>query len=409
MSAPEQRRTRVFAIHSQAASMLALTFVLAALFSLAQAASAQTFHLLYQFKAGNDGSQPYASLILDPQGNLYGTTTIDGAFGYGTVFKVSASGKETVLHSFTGTGGDGAMPVSPLVRDNVGNLYGTTEFGGIFGGSCGANGCGIVFKLTPAGKETVLYRFTGKNGDGQNPFQGLVRDSEGNLYGTTFQGGASFFGTVFTVSAERKETVLYSFNPNNGVDGFFPFGGSLLRDAAGNLYGTTEEGGSGQAGTVFKLDPSGNETVLHGFTFGSGDGALPYGTLIRDSAGNLYGVTNAGGASQFGVVFKLDTSDTESILYSFSGTGGDGETPGGGLVRDRAGNLYGTTNGGGNADFGTVFKLDASEKETILHSFSGSDGRFPDLGLVRDSKGDLYGTTQYGGAHGGGVVFKVTP
>ena len=201
--------------------------------------------------------------------------------------------------------------------------------------------------------------------------------------------------------------MLHSFNPNGGNDGFFPFGGALLRDSAGNLYGTTEAGSEG-AGTVFKLDSRGNETILHNFS-GTGDGAEASGSLARDTAGNLYGATLFGGTFNFGTVFKVDTTGAETVLHTFSATGGDGAIPGGGLVRDRAGNLYGTTNSGGSSYFGTVFKLDPSGTQTILHTFSGSDGSVPDLGLVRDSKGNLYGTTQYGGKYGGGVVFKVTP
>jgi uncharacterized repeat protein (TIGR03803 family) len=401
MRALDQLCRRFFTVLSQAAGRLALALPLAAVFSFTQAASAQTFHLLYQFKSGNDGSQPYANVILDRKGNLYGTTTIDGAYSNGTVFKVSPSGRETVLHSFTGTGGDGANPITPLVRDGAGNLYGTTQYGGVFTGPCGAAyGCGIVFEVTPGGKETVLHRFTGTGGDGSYPSQGLVRDSAGNLYGTNGGGGAYGFGTVFKLDPAGTETVLYSFNGNNG-GGFDPFGGSLLRDSAGNLYGTTLR-------TAYKLDPTGTLTVLHTFN-GNGDGIFATGTLTRDPAGNLYGATFYGGAFNFGTIFKIDTTDTETVLHSFSGTGGDGVLPGGGLVRDRAGNLYGTTNSGGSSYFGIVFKLDPSGTETILHTFSGSDGGVPDLGLVRDSKGNLYGTTQYGGKYGGGVVFKVTP
>jgi uncharacterized repeat protein (TIGR03803 family) len=245
-----------------------------------------------------------------------------------------------------------------------------------------------------------LHRFTGTGGDGMFPAQGLVRDSAGKLYGTTLAGGASGFGTVFRLDVAGRETVLYSFNGNNG-GGFSPFGGSLLRDSAGNLYGTTQR-------TVFKLDPSGTLTVLHAF-HGNGDGLIPSGTLARDPAGNLYGATLYGGAFNFGTVFKVDTTGTETVLHSFSATGGDGALPGGGLVRDRTGNLYGTTNSGGTSYFGTVFKIDTSGTETILHTFSGTDGSVPDLGLVRNSKGNFYGTTQYGGKYGGGVVFKVTP
>jgi uncharacterized repeat protein (TIGR03803 family) len=216
---------------------------------------------------------------------------------------------------------------------------------------------------------------------------------------------------VFKIDSAGKETLLHIFNPFSvGGDGGFPLGGSLVRDSVGNLYGTTFIGGidGGGEGTIFKLDPSGDETLLYVFGSGSGDGAYPYGTLARDSAGNLYGATNFGGAFGVGTVFKLDTNNNETIIHSFGGSG-DGAPPGGGLVIDRAGNLYGTTTEGGSSYFGTVFKLDPGGKETILQSFSGKDGNGPDWGVVRDSKGNLYGTTQYGGAYGGGVVFKITP
>jgi uncharacterized repeat protein (TIGR03803 family) len=415
MNAPEQRCRRIFRVLLMAMNVM-LSILLLTAASVAQTANPPSFSLLYQFKSGRDGSSPYSNLILDPQGNLYGTTMIDGAFSYGTVFKVTPEGKETVLHSFTGTGGDGANPVAPLTRDAAGNLYGTTEYGGLFGYACGPNGCGTVFKIDPSGKETVLYRFSGIPGvDGMNPEQGLVRDAKGNLYGTTFQGGTysfgSSYGTVFKIDSAGKETLLHIFNPFSVVgDGGFPLGGSLVRDSVGNLYGTTFIGGidGGGEGTIFKLDPSGDETLLYVFGSGSGDGAYPYGTLARDSAGNLYGATNFGGAFGVGTVFKLDTNNNETIIHSFGGSG-DGAPPGGGLVIDRAGNLYGTTTEGGSSYFGTVFKLDPGGKETLLQSFSGKDGNGPDWGVVRDPKGNLYGTTQYGGAYGGGVVFKITP
>src|SRR5580700_7513546 len=228
MNAPEQRCSRIFRVLLMAMNVL-LSILLLTAASMAQTASPPTFSLLYQFKSGRDGSSPYSNLILDPQGNLYGTTLIDGAYSNGTVFKVTPAGKETVLHSFTGTGGDGANPVAPLIRDAAGNLYGTTEYGGLFG-ACGPNGCGTVFKIDPAGKETVLYRFTGVAGDGMNPQQGLVRDSKGNLYGTTSQGGiysyGNSYGTVFKIDPAGKETLLHSFNPLNPPydDGWYPLG-----------------------------------------------------------------------------------------------------------------------------------------------------------------------------------------
>jgi len=247
-----------------------------------------------------------------------------------------------------------------------------------------------------------------------NPEQGLVRDSAGNLYGTTIQGGiysyGNSYGTVFKIDTAGTETLLHSFNPYNGdYDGSWPLGGSLVRDSAGNLYGTTYIGGLNYRGTVFELDPNGIESILYDFgSTGAGDGAYPSGTLVRDTAGNLYGVTMQGGAFEGGTVFKLDANDNETIVHSFGGSG-DGAPPGGALAMDRAGNLYGTTTGGGSSYFGTVFKLDPSGKETVLHTFVGKQGNGPDWGVVRDSKGNLYGTTQYGGAYGGGVVFKVTP
>jgi uncharacterized repeat protein (TIGR03803 family) len=411
MNAPEQRCSRIFRVLLMAMNVL-LSILLLAAASVAQTANPPSFSLLYQFKSGRDGSSPYSNLILDPQGNLYGTTMIDGAYSYGTVFKVTPEGKETVLHSFTGTGGDGANPVAPLIRDAAGNLYGTTEYGGLFG-ACGPNGCGTVFKIDPAGKETVLYRFTGVAGDGMNPQQGLVRDSKGNLYGTTSQGGiysyGNSYGTVFKIDPAGKETLLHSFNPYTPPynDGALPFGGSLLRDSEGNLYGTTYLYGLGSLGIVFKLDASGSESVLYSFG-GTGDGRLPYGNLVRDAAGNLYGVTMQGGAFEGGTVFKLDANNNETIVHSFGGSG-DGAPPGGGLAMDRPGNLYGTTQFGASSPFGTVFKLDTSGQETIFHTFLGKQGDGPDWGVVRDSKGNLYGTTYYGGAYGGGVVFKVTP
>ena len=183
-----------------------------------------------------------------------------------------------------------------------------------------------------------------------------------------------------------------------------------MRDSAGNLYGTTYIGGLNYRGTVFELDPNGIESILYDFgSTGAGDGAYPSGTLVRDPAGSLYGTTMQGGAVGAGTVFKLDSNNNETIIHSFAATAADGAVPGGGVLRDGAGNLYGTTSEGGSLLYGTVFKLDSSGKETILHNFSGKNGDWPDLGVVRDSKGNLYGTTQYGGAYGGGVVFKVSP
>jgi len=372
-------------------------------------AQAQTEILLHSFRNTPDGANPQAGLIRDAAGNLYGTTFDGGtghscSYGCGVVFKVAKAGKETVLYTFSGS--DGALPMASLVRDKSGNLYGTTYAGGAYD-------LGTVFKLDPAGHETVLHSFSGPP-DGRDPYAALILDAEGNLYGTTAGGGTSDSGTVFKVDTASKVTVLYSFT--GGADGNGPTAG-LIWDKAGNLYGTTYDGGAFALGTVFKLDTTGTETVLHSFGSGS-DGQHPAAGLVRDAAGNMYGTTLWGGASGLGTAFKLDTNEAESVLYNFSGQE-DGSYPWAGLVLDKAGNLYSTTYTGGSFGFGTVFKLATNGQETVLHSFAGNhgnprDGAYPEASLVRDAAGDLYGTTSSGGKYRNynynvGTVFKLSP
>ena len=203
------------------------------------------------------------------------------------------------------------------------------------------------------GVETVLHSFTGSPMDGQEPTAGLVRDAAGNFYGTTVTGGASNLGTVFKLDASGTESVLYSFAGH--PDGKFPWAG-LVRDAAGNFYGTTLYGGASDFGTVYKLDTSDTEAVLHSFT-GRPDGRLPYAGLLPDLAGNLYGTTSQGGTSHYGTAFRLDTTGRFTVLHNFAFGTTDGITPMGGLIRDTTGNLYGTTLQGGAFSVGTVFKL----------------------------------------------------
>jgi uncharacterized repeat protein (TIGR03803 family) len=373
------------------------TLTLLAVSLLLGAAWAQKESVLYSFAGSPDGANPYyAGVVFDIKGNLYGTTVSGGATGAGTVFKVTPSGKETVLYSFAG-GTDGSSPYPGVILDTKGNVYGTTNAGGAFN-------AGTVFKVTPSGKETVLYSFTG-GADGSGPQAGLVIDKKGNLYGTTSYGGASGAGAVFKVTPSGKETVLYSFS--GGTDGAYPIAG-LVFDKKGSLYGTTWVGGASSGGTVFKVTPSGKETVLHSFT-GNPDGAYPFSsTLVFDTKGNVYGTTNAGGIN-VGTVFKVTPSGKETVLYSFTG-GADASGPQAGLVFDKKGNLYGTTYAGGALNAGTVFKVTPSGKETMLYSFTGgADGLGPKAGLVFDKKGNLYGTTDQGGAFGNGTVFKLVP
>jgi uncharacterized repeat protein (TIGR03803 family) len=385
---------------SKSQAKLALRTVLRVLLFVLSVAAipsmrAQTLTVLYSFSGGADGSQPLASLVRDAAGNLYGTTQIGGTSGNGVVFKVDPSGAETVLHSFAGKP-DGSEPAAGLLRDGAGNLYGTTEFGGV-------SGVGMIFKLSSAGKVTVIHNFRTAD-DGENPVAGLVSDMAGDLYGTTCCGGNSLDGIVFKVNSARDWTVLHNFA---GSDGRYPFGG-LIRDSAGNLYGTTSTGGASGFGTVFKLDAGGAETLLYSFTGGL-DGANPQAGVIRDGAGNLYGTAVGGGTSGNGVVFKVTPAGKERVLFNFTG-GEDGGSPYAGLVGDSAGNLYGTTSAGGAFAWGTIFELDKAGTETVLYSFTGgADGSCPMAALIQDSVGNLYGTTEFGGVSGFGVVFELTP
>jgi uncharacterized repeat protein (TIGR03803 family) len=411
-----------------AVTMAAILLTLAA----AIAAPAQTFEVLYTFTGGMDGGLPTAGLIRDGAGNLYGATA-DGGYvtsyceeGCGTVFKLQKNGKETVLHKFRGVDG-GTPSVGNLVHDQSGNLYGATVAGGDL--ACALNngyGCGTIFKLDSTGKETVLYRFAGGT-DGSFPNGGLALDSAGNVYGTTSEGGdgsciitSDGCGVVFKVDQSGQQTVLYTFT--GGADGGFPATGVVM-DVAGNLYGTTRLGGDSSCGppygcgTVFKLDRAGTETVLHAFG-GGADGATPYAPLLRDPVGNLYGTTYQGGSGTTcgglgcGTVFKVRSTGTETILYSFAGNP-DGASPVGALTGDAAGNLYGTTAGGGFNDAGTVFMLDKTGAETILYNFNAqADGGGPLGTLARDSTGTLYGIAGYGGGINGtefGTVFIIKP
>jgi uncharacterized repeat protein (TIGR03803 family) len=303
--------------------------------------------VLHRFTGGVDGKNPYAGLTRDATGNLFGTTAggfVDGAPPFGGVFKLDTTGRLTSLYEFKG-GTDGAFATGGLIRDASGNFYGVTDEGGTFG-------FGTVFKLDSTGKETTLYSFSGVP-DGENPlYENLVMDAKGNLYGTTYGGGVSNQGTVFKINvATGVEEVLYSFA--GGTDGALPYSG-LVFDRAGNLYGATSNGGGAFYGTIFKIDPTGRETLLYKFA-GGDDGIFPMGGLVRDAKGNLWGTTLYGGTNGLGTVFKVTPGRKETLVHSFDIS--DGDTPWAGLLRDRAGNLYGTTAAGGFFNFGIVFKI----------------------------------------------------
>jgi uncharacterized repeat protein (TIGR03803 family) len=323
-----------------------------------------------------------------------------------------------------------------LLLDSFGNLYGTTTAGGHHPKCPGGyeDGCGTVFTIERSGKERLLYSFKG-GPDASSPFAGLLL-RRGELFGTTASGGnfspcytygGDGCGTVFKIDKAGNESVMYDFKGNFGsgnADGQGPMGG-LVSDTSGNLYGTTPFGGKYESGTVFEITKSGSEKVLYSFA-GGGDGARPYSGVIRDVAGNLYGVTYLGGhthcTSGCGTVFELDSSGSFATLYQFKG-GQDGGNPRGGLVMDANGNLYGSAQNygdlscnkrGGNPGCGTIFEMTPTRKFMMLHSFGGSpDGATPSESLTLDKKGDVYGTTSFGGdqsCNGGyscGVVFEI--
>jgi len=418
----EQTMKRITRNRTTSSLIWALVALAASLSLVTSTALGQTETVLYNFSGGADGAYPISGLVLDSLGNVYGTTVFGGTTlpqcptGCGVVFKVNPAGTETILHSFSYA--DGASP-NALVRDATGNLYSTTQVGG-------AVGAGTVWGLTPAGVEKTLFDFP-QAADGAFPRAGLVRDTKGNFYGTTQQGGYSSgscsnggCGTVFKLTPTGTGTVLFSFVGAPGA--FYPTGGLTL-DAQGNLYGTTASGGVNGYGTVYQVTPAGVSTVLYSFA-GQPDGAYPGGTLLRDAHGNLYGTTAAGGTGNnaacgggCGTVFELSSSGRYRVLYNFRGTP-DGSAPGN-LIQDSEGNFYGTTELGGNpANFsgsGTVFKLTPAGRETVLYTFTGgADGAYPLASLVMDKQGNLYGITEEGGASGFGslgfgTVFKVVP
>jgi uncharacterized repeat protein (TIGR03803 family) len=382
-------------------------------------ATAQKLKVLYEFKGGEDGLEPSGGLVQDAAGNFYGTTISGGGStncheGCGTVYKLDTHGKETVLYRFTGLS-DGQYPW-PVVLDKAGNIYGTTFQGGI--SNCENYGsCGVVYKLEPGGTFTVLHTFKGEpNSDGANPESGLVMDSSGNLYGTTVDGGTpggcpNWYppgcGTVYKIDTHGKETILHYFD---GEDGQNPSAGLIL-DRQGDLYGSTLNGAY-RFGTVFKLSPDGKETVLHNFSGGPPDNGYPYDGLARDDTGNLYGTTewHPSGSNIYGTVFKLSPKgDALTTLFTFDLL--DGGYPLSGLIRDSAGTLYGTTAYGGNCKYngcGTVFRVDRNGDETVLYNFhTGPDGHAPSGILLRDQAGNLYGTSQ-GGTHHAGLIYEIT-
>jgi uncharacterized repeat protein (TIGR03803 family) len=389
--------------------IFALAFALGLATVAISQTQAQSFKVVYNFTGASDGGNPLDGFVADTLGNLFSTTSAGGALGNGAVIKFSKAGAESVLYSFAG-GTDGANPQAGLLRDKSGNLYGTTYAGG-------KENLGTVFMVTAAGAEEVLYSFaTGK--DAAYPEAGLTIDAQGNLYGTASAGGTYNNGAVFRLTPPKtgstwKETLLYSFG-GTGTDGQAPVA-SLTLGAAGTLYGTTSTGGEYGYGTIFQLVRSGatwEETILHNFADGD-DGGIPYGGLIANKAGSLYGAATEGGTGGGGTIFELTPSNgswTFTVLYSNPGWGISGSFRN--LLLDASGNLYGTTHCDGADSAGTVYKLtpaSGSWTYTSLYSFTGgTDGLYVYSNPVL-LEGHIYGTTKLGGAHGYGVIWQVVP
>ncbi len=400
-----------------------------------------TVTYLHRFQADPlDGGQPNGPLLQASDGNFYGTTRAGGIYQCrvpdtipcGTVFKLTPSGAETVLYSFGTSATDGYVPGAPLIQANDGALYGTTTNGG-------ANGGGTVFKITLDGVYTSLYSFGASPTDGIVPFGALIQASDGNFYGTTASGGANVCasipqsgtncGTVFRMTPAGVETVLYSFGASP-TDAVGPVG-SLLQASDGNFYGAAGGGANGcstsippatnNCGTVFMITPTGVETVLH--SFGSPrptDGIAPNGSLIQGSDGDIYGTTSSGGGGNCGspfacgTVFRMTTAGAVTILYAFSMTSKpDGNFPLPSLIQASDGNFYGATGSGGDLatdSDGTVFRLTPTGEMTILYSFGplNTNPSRPIGGLIQASDGAFYGVTEYGGqGNGSGTAFKL--
>jgi uncharacterized repeat protein (TIGR03803 family) len=368
-----------------------------------------SFQVLHVFD-GTDGAQP-EGILIRANGLLYGTTNYGGSYGYGTVFSVKPDGEERVVYSFK-AGSDGANPQAGLLAVN-GTMYGTTSQGGGSSGCLASYGCGTVFSISRFG-EKVLHSFS-PGSDGVIPKSSLI-DVHGTLYGTTYGGGASKYGAVYSITKSGDEKVVYSFA--GGSDGQGPSAG--LVNVKGALYGTTSAcGGSSCFGTVYGVTTAGSETVIH--RFGGCDGGNPLAGLI-DVKGKLYGTTSAGGCagraaySSRGTVYSVTTRGAFKVLHDFTAPN-DGATPSASLI-DVGALFYGTTSAGGAYDSGTIFSMTGSGKEKVLHSFGGGHtGSHPGGALVTGLhgrlKGTLYGTTGFGGSGcsggGCGVFFAFTP
>jgi uncharacterized repeat protein (TIGR03803 family) len=367
----------------------------------------------------SNGAYPYAGVSFDSQWNMYGTTENGGASGFGTVWKYTSSAGLTQLFNFSGSSSpsnNGDRPMSPLLIDSHGNLYGTTYFGGN-SFSADGSGYGTLFKLSSSGQFTELHQFSGTDGD--NPLGALILDSSGNLWGTTFQGGTGWNppnqygdGTIFKYSSGTvTNPVLFDINNGENIQGGMATDGT-------SYYGTTYQGGANSFGTLFQYNPTnGQLTTLFNFNRYP-NGSYPLADVLYDGKGNLYGTTYEGGghssASNYccGTVWKYSlSSSTLTTLVSFDGdtVPADGMFPEGGVTLDNGGNLFGTASQGGSSSDGIVYEYSSTGTLSTLVTFTGPNGQFPEGNLVFDSSSNLWGIAHEGGSSGYGTVYKLTP
>ena len=353
---------------------------------------AQTITTLVSFD-GTNGNVPTGPLVQGTDGNFYGTTYQGGAHDKGTIFKITPGGTLTTLYSFSG-GADGNEYQGGLIQATDGNFYGVTYVGGAYG-------LGTVFRITAAGALTTLHSFGSQADDGYQVGVSLTQAADGNFYGITSNGGMYNLGTVFKITPGGTLTTIYSFP--GSIDGSYPLA-PLIQATDGNFYGTTGSGGASYFGTVFKLTPGGTLTTLYSFTDGP-DGGSDEAGLIQGTDGNFYGSAEQGGAQNDGTIFKITPAGTLTTLHSFAGP--DGSSPTGRVIQATDGNFYGTTGLGGANGGGTIFSITPAGTFTTLHSFTGTDGSKPSFAMTQGTDGNLYGGTQSGGASGYGTIFEL--
>jgi uncharacterized repeat protein (TIGR03803 family) len=383
-----------------AAYAFALAMVIAA------GADAAQLNVLHSFTGGSDGSYPFNGPVVDSVGRVFGITTEGGGkgcspYGCGAIYEIAAGGTYSVVYAFSGS--DGSYPLGRPIEDAKGNIYGTT-----YGG--GAYNAGTVFKFTPRGSLKLRYAFTGKT-DGDDPDSGVIQDEAGNLYGSTHIGGnlsrcsggsTRGCGVVFKISPNGTETVLHAFIDS---DGAWPLG-QLARDKSGNLFGVTTDGTSTGYGGVYRIAPDGTFTLLHGFVRGKTDGTFPGGGLIFGANGNLYGTLSEGGKWDAGVIYEITPKGKERVLFSFNDSKAIGGDPVAPLMPGRHGAFYGETRVNDLDEvIETIFRMSRSGSVSVLASFKQAGCASPEGGLAKGPDGSLYGICGADGAGGEGAVF----